>query len=59
MSLPTKRTYSLTQNAIVALEDLTLNICDQTGIKISMTKVLELAIFHATRASLDDLLSVG
>ena len=41
------RTYRLTRDAIEALEDLTLAIRKESKIDISITKVLELIIFHS------------
>lgn len=52
------KTFRLSAQAIRSLESLTHRLSMDARIKISTTKVLELAIFNAENLSLEELLQV-
>jgi len=52
------KTFRLSRHAIVAIEDLAKRFSGEAKIKISMAKIIELAIFNAENKTLDELLQV-
>lgn len=60
MTISTKknpmRSFRLSQEAIDALENLAKRFSYEAKIKISMTKIIEIAVFNAEYKTLDELL---
>lgn len=52
------KTFRLSRHAIIAIEELAKRFSQEAKIKISMAKIIELAIFSAENKSLDELLQV-
>lgn len=50
------RTYRLARIAVSTLETITKRLSRQSGVEISMTKVLELAIFHIKDKKIHELI---
>lgn len=52
------KTFRLSRHAIIAIENLSKRFSEETKIKISMAKIIELSIFNAENKTLDELLQV-
>jgi uncharacterized membrane-anchored protein len=52
------RTYRLTRDAVISIEQITDRLSLEAGIEIARGKVLELAILHIKFKSLQDLLNL-
>lgn len=51
-----QKTYNLSIEAIAALECLTERICEETSIKFTMSKVLELCVFFSEHEPIERLI---
>lgn len=52
------KTFRLSSHAILAIENLSKRFSETSNIKISMAKIIELAIFNAENKTLEELLRV-
>jgi hypothetical protein len=50
------KTYRISSTAVNTLENITKRLCKETKIKLSMGKILELAIFHIDKMPFEELI---